>query len=198
MHGMHAHLPCMSHLLLSCTSPCHTHPLPCRHLPTPAMHAPCHTSLCHAHLPPLPRMPPMTLWHAVNERSVRILLECILVKHDIINDFFLSSRVVWALRWNYMHYIHVKTNCTKSILKCALFCECQDFCDFLVLQKLHDTFVKTNWNWTQCILLSYSIISHGYIPCQTNIIHYKSSMLINLKSRAPWWTPNILSKVAFE
>ena len=63
-------------------SPHHVHPLPCMHtshhtpppcMPLLATHAP----PCHA-CPSLPHTPPLPL-DAVNEREVRILLECILV-----------------------------------------------------------------------------------------------------------------------
>ena len=56
--------------------PCHTHPPACPLScipPTthpPAMHAPCHAC------------PPRILRDAVNERTVRILLECILVRNN--------------------------------------------------------------------------------------------------------------------
>ena len=68
MHGlgMHAPLPHMP----SCHAcpPCHTCPLPCM---PPVMHA------------PLPCMPPQwILRDAVNERAVRIVIECILVSNN--------------------------------------------------------------------------------------------------------------------
>ena len=51
--------------------PCHAYPL--GHTCPPR---PCTPPVTHA---PLPCIPPTTLRHAVNERAVRILLECILV-----------------------------------------------------------------------------------------------------------------------
>ena len=89
-HSVHGVGACVPH-----THPCHACPLACTPPSTyaplactaPATHAPslpcmppCHacslpcTLPCHAC--PLPCMPPR---HAVNERAVRILLECILV-----------------------------------------------------------------------------------------------------------------------
>ena len=52
-------LLCHAYPLLPCMSPYHACPPPC--------------------MPPLLRTPPTTLRHAVDERAVRILLECILV-----------------------------------------------------------------------------------------------------------------------
>ena len=85
-------LPCMPP---TTHAPCHTCPptthaplphmppppamhIPYHACPPPAMHAPYHTCPPAMHAPP-PHMSPPTLRHAVNERAVCILLECILV-----------------------------------------------------------------------------------------------------------------------
>ena len=82
----------MSRILSTGGRAWHTCPLlPCTpptHMP-PAMHTPCHIcSLCHAHPSPATHRPchahPPLATHAVNDRAVRILLECILVK-----DFYI-------------------------------------------------------------------------------------------------------------
>ena len=81
--------PCMPPAMHA--TPCHAHPLscmphPCHAQPPPATHAPYHTcppamhvAPCHTRAPPRHACPPTTLRHAVNERAVHILLECILV-----------------------------------------------------------------------------------------------------------------------
>ena len=61
--------------------PPHACPLPCT---PPAMHAPPARTPPLPRTFPLPRTPPPFGTHAVNERVVRILLECILVK-----DFYI-------------------------------------------------------------------------------------------------------------
>ena len=55
-------------------TPCHACPPPC----TPPPCTPCHTHPLPPSMPPAMHAPPM-LRDAVNERAVRILLECILV-----------------------------------------------------------------------------------------------------------------------
>ena len=77
----HAPIP---HMLPYHTCPPTTHaPTPCHAYPLPRMPPPCHACPlphmppCHA-CPPATHVPP-TLRHAVNERAVCILLECILV-----------------------------------------------------------------------------------------------------------------------
>ena len=82
-HSVHTHAPLphmpptthppAMHALLPCMPPCHTRPLPCMpscHACPPAMYPPAMHVL-------LPCIPPLR--HEVNERAVRILLECILV-----------------------------------------------------------------------------------------------------------------------
>ena len=103
----------------ACPSPPHTHPLPCT---PPATHAP----VCHAcphpvhpsaiHAPPyMPSAtharthpPPLPITHAmVNERAVRILLECILLLRNFAigmicittSTYFISLILLFGLCW---------------------------------------------------------------------------------------------------
>ena len=95
--AMHAPLPCTPpamHAPLPCMPPCHACP-PVMHTPLPcmppAMRAPCYAR-------PLPCTPPTTLRHAVNERAVCILLECILVKLIFLQcDFGIRCPPRWSL-----------------------------------------------------------------------------------------------------
>ena len=109
--------PSATHTPLPCLPPRHTclPPLPCippgPHMPPPVMHTPCHTCPPAMH-------PPTTLRHAVNERAVRILLECILVSskntHSSQNRFHCRPSILIFLsqysKVRYVKYKYFKNN----------------------------------------------------------------------------------------
>ena len=107
--GGRACVPCMPHLgmhppathtSITPTLGMHTPPLPCMPLPCmppchacpPAIHAPPHHTPPRAFMPPAMHAPyhtcphpPQILRDVVNERAVRILLECILVWYNFLS-----------------------------------------------------------------------------------------------------------------
>ena len=74
-------------------SPFHACPLPCM---PPATHAPCHACPAAMHTPT------MHTRDAVNERAVRILLECILVIQILVNDLYGTKELIG---WTGLHLL---------------------------------------------------------------------------------------------